>query len=150
MICLETKRMIAKSEMNVQNGNLTEKRSSNNAKDILNLSPTTGLESTFVFFDKNDNDSKICHIGITHKRGRFEVSYGTEEQFRRQGYMKEALACLVDWIFTNTDEPEIWGLPNGEESEHILKICHFTYYGLYEKSSSMKWYRIEKASKEGA
>lgn len=150
MICFETKRMIAKSEMIIQNGNLAEKRSSNNAKDILHLNPMTGLESAFVFFDKVDNGVKLCHIGITHKRGRFEVSYGTEEQFRRQGYMKEALAHLVNWIFTNTNEPEIWGLPNGEESEHILQTSGFVYYRPFKECPTMKWYRIENPAKEEA
>ena len=150
MICFETQRMIAKSEMNIQNGVLTEKESNDRPKDILSLQPSTGLESAFIFYSKDDKSVRICHIQITHKRNRFEVSYGTEEKFRRQGYMKEALACLIDWIFSNTNELVIWGLPNGEESEHILQTSRFTYYGPYEKSTSMKWYRIEKPSKEGA
>ncbi len=148
MICFETERMIVKSDMVVQDGTLKEKESQNSPMDILRIIPTTGLESAFVFYDKADGCTKICHIGITHQRERFEVSYGTEPSFRRHGYMKEALASLVDWIFANTNEPAIFGLPNGPESEHILQKSGFNCVGLYEDNPSMKWYRIAKPSKE--
>lgn len=144
MLCFNTDRMLAKTEMQIINGMLVNGNVQSGPVDILHLRKSTGLESAFVFYEKMGNNAQICHISITHKRDRFEVSYGTEEHFRRQGYMKEALSQLVSWIFSNTCETEIWGLPNGEESEHILQTCGFLYYAPFEKDASMKWYRIEK------
>lgn len=142
MLCFKTERLIAKSEMIVADDRLVEKEAEPAIIDILNLKKRTGLESGFKFYDKADETVEICHIGIIWTRNRFEVSYGTEEAFRGKGYMKEALAYLVDWIFANTKEPEIWGLPNGIVSEHILSSNGFTYYGPLENNPSMKWYRI--------
>lgn len=149
MSYFETERMIAKSEMVVQNGTLKGKDSPNSPMDdILHIHPMTGQESAFIFYNKADGCTQICHIGITHQRKRFEVSYGTELNFRGQGYMKEALASLVNWIFANTNETEIFGLPNGPESEHILQTSGFSCVGSCEENLSIKWYRIAKPSKE--
>ena len=142
MIYFETERLIAKSEMTVVDGKLLERMSEPTVIDILNIKKTTGLESGFMFYDKADENVVVCHIGIIWQRGRFEVSYGTEKAFEGRGYMKEALSHLVNWIFDNTKEPEIWGLPNGFVSEHILSANGFTYYGALENIPSMKWYRI--------
>ena len=142
MIYFETERLIAKSEMTVVDGKLLERTSEPTVIDILNIKKTTGLESGFMFYDKADENVEVCHIGIIWQRDRFEVTYGTEKVFEGQGFMKEALSHLVDWIFTNTKEPEIWGLPNGIVSEHILSSNGFVYYGPLENYPSMKWYRI--------
>lgn len=142
MICFQTERLIAKSEMRIVEGRLLKKESEPVTIDIFNLKKTTGLESGFKFYDKEDENVEICHIGITWQRERFEVSYGTEPQFEGRGFMKEALSYLVSWIFANTEEPVIWGLPNGTVSEHILSINGFTYYGPLESNPSMKWYRL--------
>lgn len=143
MLCFNTERMIAKSEMSIVSGNLIDTLPQNSSIDIFNLQPRTGLESCFRFYNNSNESIEICHIAIIGTRNRFEVSYGTETEFRRKGYMKEALAQLVNWIFFNTREKEIWGLPNGRESEHILQSCGFSYYEPFEEDTSMKWYRIE-------
>lgn len=142
MIRFQTERLIAKSEMIVADGRLVEKETEPAVIDIFNLKKRTGLESGFKFYDKADETVEICHIGIIWQRNRFEVSYGTEKTFEGQGFMKEALSHLVNWIFANTKEPEIWGLPNGIVSEHILSSNGFTYYGPLENNPAMKWYRI--------
>ena len=148
MLNFETERLIAKSEMMIVDGKLVENTLEPTIIDVLNIKKTTGMESGFKFYDKTDVSVEVCHIGIIWQRNRFEVSYGTEEAFRGKGYMKEALAYLVDWIFANTKEPEIWGLPNGIVSEHILSSNGFTYYGPVENYPSMKWYRILKPNKD--
>ena len=144
MISFETERLIAKSEMIVADGRLVEKETEPTVIDIFNLKKRTGLESGFKFYNKTAESVEICHIGIIWQRNRFEVSYGTEKAFEGQGFMKEALSYLVNWIFANTKEPEIWGLPKGIVSEQILSSNGFTYYGTLENNSSMIWYRVLK------
>lgn len=148
MITIETERLIGKSELEVINGKVSFFEKSIEHLDLLGIKPATGMEHGFIFYLKEQTEVMVCHIGIIYTRNRFEVSYGTEEQFRQQGYMKEALDNFVCWIFANTDELEIWGLPNGAESEHILQTCRFSSYGVYEDNKSMEWYCVKRPSKE--
>ena len=140
MIEYTTNRLKASTEMEVIDGHLMPPTTSKgNSIDILNLHLTSGRETGFKYVLKT-TDEEVCHIGITKKRGKFEISYGTVEAFRRRGYMCEALSSFLDWLKEKTDEKEVWGLPNGPESEHILKKCGFDYYGLVDESKDSKWY----------
>jgi RimJ/RimL family protein N-acetyltransferase len=141
MIEFLTKRLIAKSDMRVVDSKLVPYETDISDIDILNLLPRTGRESGFLFYDKDNKETLICHIGITLKRSRFEVTYCTIECFRKQGYMTEALSGLVEWIFKNTDVTVIWGIPNGEESQRILERCGFVFYENIS-DSSLKWFCI--------
>ena len=143
MISFKTERMLAKSEMQVIDGKLLCKESVTSPISLLSLQPKTGLESCFRFYSLEDEQSEICHIAIIFSRNRFEVSYGTEEAYRNNGFMKEALCGLIDWIFKHTNEHEIWGLPNGPISERILNSCEFEHHGFVETNPDMKWYKIE-------
>lgn len=80
-----------------------------------------------MFYEKNGTEN-ICHIHFENKRREFEISYGTEIDFRRKGYMQEALAFFVNWIFTNTKVPYLYALiSNNDESQHILEKQGFCF-----------------------
>ncbi len=40
----------------------------------------------------------ICFVGEPDENGEIELGYGTYEAFRGNGYMKEAVACLLEWV----------------------------------------------------
>jgi ribosomal-protein-alanine N-acetyltransferase len=40
----------------------------------------------------------ICFVGEPDENGEIELGYGTYEAFRGRGYMKEAVACLLEWV----------------------------------------------------
>lgn len=104
----KTKRLLVKFKPCIQDGKFNFENSYSNKKiDILNLQPSDPEHMTFQFYSKEDN-TNICHIALTNKRGKLEVSYGTEPFFRNKGYMTEALAFAVKWIFENTTEDSIW------------------------------------------
>lgn len=146
MIKIQTKRLVGFSDIVVENGCIKSDFVPQNATmNLLSLKPTTGMEQGFVFYSIDDPRNMICHIGLTFQRNKFEISYGTEPPYRRKGYMTEALVAFAGWLFENTSNVEIWALPNGAESEHILQKCGFLFIDHYEKNSSMKWYLKRKA-----
>ena len=140
MYTIETSWMLGYSDMTVENGLLKGAPRPEGSLVILSLKPSRGRESAFVFYDKNKPDTMICHIGITWKRGRTEVHYGTKSPYRQKGFMQEALVAFLKWFTTNTTEKVIWGLPNGDESKHILVKCGFVYYSKVEEHDSCSWY----------
>lgn len=143
MLTIETPRMVGYSEMTVEDGLLQCIPRPEGILDIISLKPLTGRESAFIFYDKYNPNAMICHIGITWKRSRTEVSYGTESPYRQKGFMQEALVAFLKWFTTNTSENAIWGLPNGDESKHILEKCGFIYHSKVEEHDSCSWYVYE-------
>jgi ribosomal-protein-alanine N-acetyltransferase len=43
----------------------------------------------------------ICFVGEPDENGEVELGYGTYDAFRNKGYMKEAVACLIEWVRFN-------------------------------------------------
>lgn len=143
MITFDTKRLICLSDLVLVDQHLDQPTKTGEI-DVINIMPCTGREHAFCFYNNQNSDILICHIAITEKRGRFEVSYGTEEPFRGNGYMTEALESLCKWIFINTDRNSIWALPNGQykkESISILKKCGFQKA---DEEFGIEWYELKK------
>lgn len=141
MLIFETNRMKAKSVMSIEDGLLVEKPRSTTDINLLALKPMTGMENGFVFFDKVSGEM-ICHIGFTKTRNiPYEISYGTETPFRKQGYMTEAVSGFVKWVFSETEIPFLCGLPSGDESARVVKRCGFSLTHLFGNED---WYCIEK------
>ena len=139
MCIIQTDRLIGYSDMIVTDGFIQKPSVIDNCINILSIQKTTGREAGFMFYDKNNQDTLICHVAITWQRNRTEVSYGTESLFRNKGYMQEALNAFLEWFSNNTKEIKIWALPNGDESKHILEKCGFKYFGTVEGTKS-SWY----------
>lgn len=140
----ETERLLCKSEMRIINGLLEpaeDECSELNIMDILNRKPATGMEYGFMFYDKETEDY-VCQIHFEDKRRKYEVSYGTEEQFRGRGFMKEALNFFVKWVFDNTEVKELVALiHDNNKSQHILENSGFTH----EKNDEYgDWFIIKK------
>ncbi len=139
MIRLETRRMVGISEIQVIDGKVYPKERPNYT-NLLAIRPTTGKESSFVFYDKLDNTVMICHVGFTWQRERLEITCGTEEPFRRNGFMTEALVAVLNWLKDNTCETVAWALPSSSGSEDLIVKLGFTYHGIVEDSRNSKWY----------
>jgi RimJ/RimL family protein N-acetyltransferase len=144
MIYFETERLICKSDLCLENGKLVEDKKDNTI-DILSIKPTTGKEGGFVFYHKKLSTVLICHVGITYARGRFEVTYGVDnELFRNQGYMTEALMALCKWLFNNTEQEKIWALPNGEYREASIRVLEKCTFTTSYTVNGLIWYELRK------
>ncbi len=61
------------------------------------------------------------------KIGLVEIGYATEEPYRGQGYMTEAIAAMTEWALT---QPKVYGLIAGvmdgnPASDRVLEKCGF-------------------------
>lgn len=143
MITFDTKRLTGLSDLVLVDQCLGQQVNTVGI-DLINLKPSTGREHAFCFYDKQNSNVLICHIAITDKRGRFEVSYGTEEPFRGNGYMTEALTCLCQWLYDNTDRVAIWALPNGPHKEESISVLQKCGFEKADKEFGIEWYVSKK------
>ncbi|NBH61822.1 N-acetyltransferase [Anaerotruncus sp. 80] len=134
-----TKRMIAKSDIVIESGFFREEKP-DNLTNILELKPMTGEENGFVFYDKDNLEKKICHVYFVGKRGRFEISCGTEKEYRNKGFMTEAIEALCQWIFQSTNYEEIWALPSNPTSVRVLEKNDFIKDEKLSDEINMFWY----------
>lgn len=143
MHTIQTDRLIGFSDLSIESGLLKAVYPESYEPDIFGgSSGLTGRESQFQFYTKNNLNDEVCHIIVMWKREkRPEVSYGTNDPYRGNKYMEEALTGFLEWVQNNTDEKEIWGLPNGEyksTSQHILEKCGFKPSDKH--ASDLIWY----------
>lgn len=96
-----TQRMLVKSTILVKNGKIVFEREdtpkSKSGKPLLDIVPNDILKNGFLFLDKN-NRAEICHIGFYNEQQPYELSYGTEEKYRGNGFMSEALERVLEYL----------------------------------------------------
>lgn len=143
MIEFSTERLVAKTDMEVVDSKLITRILPCSDIDLLSLKRATGRETGFVFYDKSNEDIEICHISIVSKRGRFELSFGTIEEYRKMGYMSEALENTIIWIFKHTTEEFIWAIPGNSISEKILKKYGFEI-SAEEQENDFRWFMLTR------
>jgi len=138
MLEIRTNRLIGLSDMVIDNGTL-KSLEKNVPFNLLEIIETTGRESGFQFY-LTDGGDKVCHIAITNQRNCFEISYGTVSEYRRQGYMREALNSFIEFVRDNTNERVIWALPSSDISENLLLSVGFSFDSYYDGNDGSKWY----------
>lgn len=144
MICFQTKRLTACSDMTVVDGKLQE-RQEQRKLDILKGREHLSVNQRrnpyeFTFADISDSESLICSICFFKKRDRYEVTWETAEIYRDQGYMTEALTSWINWMFTNTKETCLWALisPFNVASIKTALKCGFSLSD--ENDTGAEWY----------
>lgn len=148
MITIETKRLIGKSDLEVVDGRVAFLEKNRNNFNLLSMKPATGMEQGFVFYLLEQPDELVCHIGITCARNRFEITYGTETKMRNSGYMTEAVAGFLEWLFTQTEVNKVWGFVpiNNEPSKSVLLNNSFI---ADEIEGSTQWFIRHRGEKNG-
>jgi hypothetical protein len=134
---LETNRLIMKTNIKFVDDKLYEKKMSG-IGNILEIKPISIEDHGFGFYLKENPDIQVCHFGIRTDRRLVEISYGTAEDYRNNGYMKEAVPYAIRWIFENSSVNEIYGLIcENDKSEKIIRNCGFELESQHVKE---KWY----------
>ena len=59
---------------------------------------------TLILKDQNKMAGDLCFYGEPNEAGEIEIGYGTYEDFRGKGYMKEAVGAIVLWA---TSQPGV-------------------------------------------
>lgn len=115
---LKTERLIMRTNIQFDRGHLVLP-SKKSGIDLQNLQRNIAEDGGFIFYD--DKNNLVCHIGIRTDRKPCEITYGTQVQFRRNGYMQEALSFLLRLFFENGLAENVYALIcNNPVSEHIL------------------------------
>ncbi|RXR16284.1 N-acetyltransferase [Flavobacterium amnicola] len=79
----------------------------------------------------------LCFFGAPKENGEIEIGYGTYEDFRGNGYMKDAVALLINWaksqskiltIIASTDKSNIASYSILEKNDFIKVSENDTLY----------------------
>lgn len=76
-------------------------------------------------------------------KGEVLIGYAMQEDFRRKGYMKEAVKELIDWIFLNKDTNAVIAdtLISNEASFKLLEQLGMNKY---KEDGECYWWRLER------
>lgn len=133
---IATSKMIMRTNVGFENGRLVFPEQ-NHSVDLLNIKPHKGEDSGFIFYSHTGKE--ICHISVRTDRRPCELTYGTVEEFRNQGYMQAAMKIVLQLFEENQVTEEISGLIyKNPTSEHILLKFGFVQSDNYQYGGS--WY----------
>lgn len=136
----ETERLVMKTNLRLNNGNIiyVDKKIDLSIESMLNTKSTETEDAGFGFYLKEYPTKQICHIGTRNDRRTNEITYGTEEGYRNNGYMREALKAALEWLFQENGVSELYGLIyENDSSERIIIENGFQIEGVNGKE---KWY----------
>ena len=58
---------------------------------------------TIIAKDLNKMVADICLVGEPNSDGEIEIGYGTYEEFRKNGFMTEAVSGMIEWAKTQSN-----------------------------------------------
>jgi RimJ/RimL family protein N-acetyltransferase len=94
---------------------------------------------TIISKDANKMVGDICIVGEPNAEGEIEIGYGTYDEFRRKGFMTEAVSAIIKWA---TNQPKVLSIFASTEKENtasykILLKNNFMKIG--ETGSLLNW-----------
>ena len=52
---------------------------------------------TIILKEENKMVGDLCFVGEPNPNGEVEIGYGTYEEFRKKGFMREAVGGIIEW-----------------------------------------------------
>jgi len=85
----------------------------------------------------------LCFKGSPDQKGRVEIGYGMQEEYRCKGYTTEAIKELINWAFSFNNVTEIIAETEKDNlpSHRVLEKVGMQKY---EENEKMFWWRINK------
>lgn len=71
---------------------------------------------TMIWKEKNRMVGDLCFVGEPNNLGEIEIGYGTYNEFRRKGFMTEAVGGMIKWA---NDQPEVKAIVAATEKINI-------------------------------
>lgn len=143
----ETQRLIIRTNLSFENSEVAIP-SKPNVVDLLKIQASKCEDGGFALYLK-ENNTFVGHVSVTFTRKYFELTVGTEEQFRKQGYMSEALPICIDCIFQNSNVEKIYALRGNIEpvaSRKLIEKCGFERTDLEDRPDFEEWYVMKNTS----
>lgn len=134
-----SKNMIMKTNLSVVNGKIVCP-SMKRVISLLDIKPNNAEDGGFVFYDSQDSNKLICRIAYTEKRGKNELFYETEAEYKNQGYMTVAMAHVLKWMRQYSVSGSLWLLihKDNRPSQKIAQRYGFVSQGDFE--GKMEWH----------
>jgi RimJ/RimL family protein N-acetyltransferase len=85
-----------------------------NTKDFLYSTLWTAISK-----EANKMVGDICIVGEPNSAGEIEIGYGTYNDFRKKGYMTEAVGGMITWA---KNQPGIFSIIASTEKENIASF----------------------------
>ena len=142
MIEISTKRLIVKTNCTANNG-IFEYPPTPEFISLFNLPPAQPENSGFAIYLKSGE--LIGHIDILFKRKPYELSVGIHEQYRKQGYMKEAQRAVIKWIFENCRTSQVTALVGPITPDASRKLCLNNGF-VKTPEGNEEWWILEKTN----
>ena len=92
---------------------------------------------TVISKEENKMVGDLCFVGEPNTEGEVEIGYGTYEEFRKRGFMTEAVAGIIKWaekqpnirsIIASTDKSNIDSYSILERNNFIISGESETHY----------------------
>ncbi len=85
----------------------------------------------------------LCFKGCPDEKGRVEIGYGMQDEYRCKGYTTEAVKELINWAFT---QEKVLSVIAETEKDNLPSHRVLEKVGMekYEENEKMFWWRINK------
>lgn len=116
--------------------------------NILNVEPSVAEDGGFIFYDELCPQVTVCTVAYEEKRGRPELCYDTEFNYRRKGHMTHAMNCVLNWCREDSVRGMLWLLIEKENtaSKKIARRFGFIPQGCF--LDSHEWYCLDLGSSQ--
>ena len=84
---------------------------------------------TIISTEENKMVGDLCFVGEPNKKGEIEIGYGIYEEFRKRGFMTEAVAGIIKWA---EKQPNIRSIIASTEKSNIDS------YSILERNNFIK------------
>jgi len=99
-----------------------------------------------VFKKENKIIGGLCFKGSPDEKGRVEIGYGMQDEYRCKGYTTEAVKELINWAFSFNHVTEIIAETEKDNlpSHRVLEKIGMQKY---EENEKMFWWKLTKVIK---
>jgi len=96
-----------------------------------------------VLKEENRIIGGLCFKGCPDEKGRVEIGYGMQDEYRCKGYTTEAVKELINWAFSFKNITEIIAETEKDNlpSHRVLEKAGMQKY---EENEKMFWWKIDK------
>lgn len=88
----------------------------------------------------------LCFKDYPDEKGRVEIAYGMQDEYRCKGYMTEAVKELINWAFSFNNVTEVIAETEKDNlpSHRVLEKIGMEKY---EEKEKMFWWKLNKVKK---
>jgi len=88
----------------------------------------------------------LCFKGSPDEKGRVEIGYGMQDEYRCKGYMTEAVKELINWAFSFNNVTEVIA-ETEKDNLPSYRVLEKAGMQKYEENEKMFWWKLTKVRK---